>query len=84
MSMGTFIIVPTFLNVNSGMIKVTAAISTTTWNKDLQLKYSTKYPDNVGPIAGANPITRPNIPIYLPRSLGPNISKIVLSSLMAS
>jgi len=84
MSMGTFIIVPTFLNVNSGMIKVTAAISTTTWNKDLQLKYSTKYPDNVGLIAGANPITRPNIPIYLPRSLGPNISKIVLSSLMAS
>ena len=40
--------------------------------------YSTKYPDNVGPIAGAKPITNPNIPIYFPRSCGSNISNIVV------
>src|SRR5699024_2269139 len=35
-------------------------------NKNLQPKYSTIIPDSVGPIAGANIITSPTIPIILP------------------
>src|SRR5699024_10213781 len=47
-------------------------------NKNRQPKYSTITADNVGPIAGANMMTKPTTPMTVPRRCGGNTSKNVL------
>src|SRR5699024_4352224 len=53
---------------------------TTIMNRYLHPRYSTMTPDNVGPIAGANIITNPIIPMILPRTAGLYITSITLNN----
>src|SRR5699024_8058490 len=50
-------------------------------NKNLQPKYSTITPDKVGPIAGANIMTNPTIPMIFPRLCGGYINKNTLNNI---